>query len=254
MRSESNKDSERKLRDAARAGNKAQVRTLLASNVNPNTRDSDGNTALHLACLNSINDPSSANALLDSFQINVNATNNQMNTPSHLLAANGDTRTLEKILQLGANPFATNDNGDSLAHMAQKNERARSLQVILKNAYPRDVLVNLLNNDSESILHVAARANSPTIYMLLVIGADSTLRNADGKLPEDLCASKTMRNFLCSHRKGIEENRSTIAPTDRDADDDSLLAARADDAKRFISNTTIARPPCEPLLQICRKP
>lgn len=154
---------EQELLEAARNGQVDVVEKILSlrlKKVNslaslrktpgPNTQDASGYTALHFACLN------------------------------------GHKDVVRSLLQHDANVNVVDKKGSTCLHLAAWAGNYDIVNYILmqSNIEPN---VNLTNCDNESPLHCAAQFNHASICsVLLMHGADITLRNSKDETPFDL--------------------------------------------------------------------
>lgn len=122
-----------RLISTAREADTEGVRRLLADGVNPDSRHSDGSTALIWA------------------------------------AHNNDLATVRLLLEAGADPLATNDYGISALSRAALNGNAAMLQAFLERGVDPDTL----DRNGETALMTAAKAGSlEALQVLLEHGAD----------------------------------------------------------------------------------
>src|ERR1700674_3283891 len=102
----------RDVADAAKKGDKAAVRTLLAQKADVNARQPDGDTALHWAAWR---DDVELAAMLLRAGANANAANLTGATPLSLASVNGNAAIIELLLKAGV---------DSNAPLSKYNDTA----------------------------------------------------------------------------------------------------------------------------------
>ncbi|GAV78581.1 Ank_2 domain-containing protein [Cephalotus follicularis] len=136
------------LHTLAASGEFYLVDALLKHNVDINTVDKDGLTALHRAII-----------------CKKQAITNY-------------------LLRESANPFIRDENGATLMHYAVLTASSPTIKLLLLY----NVDINLQDNDGWSPLHLAVQAGrTDAVRLLLIKGADKTLKNRDGLTPLDLC-------------------------------------------------------------------
>lgn len=108
----------RLLKEAIVIGNKDQFVEVMNRMVTFPFRDEKGNTFLHLA----VSAPQHAlfmtNQLLETGQLNVNAKNNEQDTPLHAALLGGDVAVVRLLMAYGANPNAQNAKGQTSIKLA----------------------------------------------------------------------------------------------------------------------------------------
>jgi len=97
------------LLEAAVRNDIDEVRRLLKKDVNPDSTNEDGLTALHQCC---IDDNEEMMKLLIEFGANVNAEDNEKWTPLHAAATCGHLHLVKYLIARGTNLLAVNADGN----------------------------------------------------------------------------------------------------------------------------------------------
>ena len=154
------------------------VHELLAQGADPNTRDSAGNTLLHIAAELGLSmlakmlvwaggDLEARAGIMDA-------------TPLIIAAANGMTSTAIVLLELGADPRAEGAQGTTTIEVAARNDDVRLLLALIK----RGAVVDSRSVNGWTPLHAAAGFNTPrAIAVLLKFGANPNNQDTDGDTP-----------------------------------------------------------------------
>ena len=216
-----------------RHGNPAVVQALLAAGADPNVRNDNGDTLVHLAAQYNEN-PAVIQALLAAgADPNVHGWGNA--TPLHRAAANENLTVIEALLAAGTDPNVRDGGKDTPLHEAAGNGNPAVIQALLAvgadpnvhgwlNATPLhraaanenfaviEALLaagadpNVRDDDKDTPLHEATRNKNPAVIQaLLAAGADPNVRGENGIMPV--------------HRAASNENPAVIQ---------ALLAARVD--------------------------
>jgi ankyrin repeat protein len=142
---------------------------LLERNGNPELKDDNKNTLLHIAIHKGQIDLARK---LIKIGTDVNAQNSQGNTPLHLAAIRGDLKLVKLLLENDADPAIANDagkkfhqlqqaNGDTVLHLAARRGDLKFVQLLLeKGADP-----TIANNDRRKF-HELKQANGGTALSL----------------------------------------------------------------------------------------
>ena len=159
------------LVDAARDGDTAAVRALLAQGAGVDVAEGDGTTALHWASYR--DDIETVGLLLDA-GADVNATNDLGTTPLWAAGQNGSATMVRRLLTAGANP--------NLALLAGE----RPLMVAARSGAP-DVVELLLTHGAETeargargqtaLMWAVAQHHASVVTVLLANGADVHARS-----------------------------------------------------------------------------
>ncbi|XP_053559471.1 nuclear factor NF-kappa-B p105 subunit isoform X2 [Bombina bombina] len=102
----------------------------------------------------------------------INVRNDLYQTPLHLAVITQQADTVQDILNAGGDPLLLDRHGNSVLHLACKEEDATTLSILLKHPKTAQI-INLPNNDGLTALHVAVIANSmPCLRLMLTAGAN----------------------------------------------------------------------------------
>jgi ankyrin repeat protein len=145
------------------------VRALVKRGLDPNTRNPEGQTALHLA----LRDQSEriTEALWASPALDVNAVNGSGETPLMLAALRGDLRWAQRLVERGAK---VHKEGWSPLHYAATGSEAKIVAFLLDRGAP----VNAPSpNRSTPLMMAAGYGAEASVDLLLARGADKRLRN-----------------------------------------------------------------------------
>ena len=145
------------------------VSSLLQRGFDPNSRNPQGQTALHLALRDQ--SPRTANALWRSTDLDVNALNAAGETPLMLAALKGDMEWAQRLLTRGAR---LHQDGWSPVHYAATGPEVKLLRLLVERGAPLDAR----SPNGTTPLMMAARYGTPDgVDYLLARGADKSVRN-----------------------------------------------------------------------------
>jgi ankyrin repeat protein len=163
------------------------VRTLLQRGFDPNSRNPEGQTALHLA----LRDHSEhiAQALWSSPALDVNALNGSGESPLMMAALRGDLQWAQRLLERGAK---VHKDGWSPLHYAATGPEPKIVAMLLDRGAPVDALSP---NRSTPLMMAANYGAEASVDLLLARGADKRLRN-DRNLDACDFAKMAGREFL----------------------------------------------------------
>ena len=157
---------------------KDAIRVLRGNGITDiNATDEDGNTPLHLAAINGHTE--TVRALINA-KADVNLANNDGSTPLHRSAIHGHTEAAQALLAAGADVDLANDFGNTPLHLAERFGHTATAQALIELGAD----VNLANNFGATPLHEAARhGHTENVQALIKLGADVNLANNDGSTP-----------------------------------------------------------------------
>ncbi len=152
------------------------VEAVIASNTD--LTDSDGNTPLHIAVINT-----ASNEVIQ-YLLNIGYSpdrrNSEGKTPLLLAAERTSTRLVDTFLLNGADPFITDNSGESALSFAIKNSQDVLNIIVQLSGTRRDIA-------GETILHYAARdADYETVQRLISMGLEKSVRNISGETAHDI--------------------------------------------------------------------
>ncbi|XP_037804170.1 trichohyalin-like isoform X2 [Penaeus monodon] len=175
---------------AAREGDAQGVEAALKGGANIDFLGKGGWSALHHAAFEGNVDMT---RLLISFNADVGVSSGKKSeagvTPLHLAAEAGYDLVMEALLEAGADITATDSNGFQPVHWA--TTQVTALAVLLNH----DCNLSAQARDLSTPLHHAATEGKLDVVKWLVQnGADSTIKDKDGRLPVDRAKKKKHRD------------------------------------------------------------
>ena len=158
---------------AARAGDCAGVRDLLAAGAEVDAPAADGATALHWAVHRDL--PELVGLLIDA-GANVSVANRYGVQPIALAATNGSAAVLRRLLDAGADPNAAMPGGETALMTAARAGPPDAVRVLL--AAGADPNARDDAGGQTAVMWAAARNNVPAVHVLAELGADLHVRTA----------------------------------------------------------------------------
>ncbi len=157
--------------DAAMAGNRDAVRTLLQAGADVNTALGDGMTALHYAATR--NDAELAKMLIVA-GANLKATTRLGGyTPLLLASRAGNTAVLDTLVAAGADPNSATVNGTTALMFAAASGKADAVKLLLDKGAKLDVKENA--RGETALMFAAAAGRAEVIRVLTAGGADTAV-------------------------------------------------------------------------------
>lgn len=163
------------------------VSALIKRGFDPNSRDPQGQTALHLALRDE--SPQTAEAVWASPDLDVDARNASGETPLMLAALRGNLGWAARLLARGAK---VHQDGWSPLHYAATGTEPKLVALLLDRGAPIDAASP---NRSTPLMMAARYGSEKSVDLLLARGADTSLHNALGQNAVDF-ARMGERPFL----------------------------------------------------------
>lgn len=184
------------------------VAACLASGADPNARDADDQTPLHLTAGGCDNIAVVAALLEAGADIKARDAANQ--TPLHVAANGCDNTVVAALLEAGADIKVRDVAGQTPLHRASRSAYTNATEALIAllaaGADPK-----VRDEAGQTPLHLAAQSdNQPALVTaLLVAGADSKAQNAAGKTPWDLAPKDSTAYWLLGDPKARDERGAT---------------------------------------------
>ena len=159
------------LIDAARAGDRATVKTLVQKGANVNAAEGDGTTALHWASYR--DDVEAADVLLKA-GAKVNAANDLGATALWTASLNGSSAMVRRLLQAGANPNLGLLSGETPMMVAARSGAPE----VVAQLIGRGANVNARGaRDQTALMWAVAQHHPDVVKVLLAHGADISVKS-----------------------------------------------------------------------------
>jgi ankyrin repeat protein len=199
--------------EAARAGDAAEVRRLLAQKADVNAAAGDGMTALHYAAFHG--NAGLAQALLKAKASVTATTRLGDNTPLHVAARHGHGAVVRLLLAAGAKPDVPTSAGATALHLAASAGDTLAIQALVRAK--ADVNAKETEWGKTPLMFAAANNRGAAVRALLAAGADPAVRTEVVDL-----STRTSREQAAA-RKRNEVMFSMLPQTVKD----SILKAQA---------------------------
>ncbi len=165
--------------DAAKAGDFAVVKTLIAQKADVNVAEADGMTALHWAVR--ANDAPTVQMLIRA-GANVNATSRYGMTPIIFAAQNGDPVVVAALLKAGANPNSALPEGQTALMTAARTGNVDSITLLAETGAKIDAKEQW--QGQTALMWAASQNNGAAVRKLIELGADRNERSKLLSFPE----------------------------------------------------------------------
>lgn len=177
---------------AVRSGDGRSIRQLMERGFDPNARDPQGQTALHLALRDQT--PAVAEALWASPALDIDAVNTHGETPLMLAALKGELEWVRKLLARGAK---VDKAGWTPLHYAATGPEPQIVALLLDRGA---VIEAESPNRSTPLMMASQYGTEASVDLLLARGADARRRNDLG-LDATEFARRSGRDFLVEKLK-----------------------------------------------------
>jgi ankyrin repeat protein len=166
---------ERRLADVVKAGDRAQVRTLLQQHADVNARAADGSTPLYWAAQQ--NDIATAAMLIDA-GADPNIPNRYGVAPLALACVNGNAAMVEALLAASANPNAASPQGETALMTAARTGMPDVIAALV--ARGANVNAKESTRGQTALMWAAGEGHRGAVQALLAAGSDIQARSSAG--------------------------------------------------------------------------
>ena len=160
------------LIETARHQNAEAVQLLLAAGADPDTRQTDGATALHWAAYQEDVDMLAA---LVQAGANVNITNRLGASPLYLAAKSGNAELIERLLNAGADPNLTLKIGETPLMTASRAGTVEGVQQMI--AAGADVNAHETSREQTALMWAVTQGHVDVVRVLVNAGANLEARS-----------------------------------------------------------------------------
>ena len=158
-----------------------RIEACIQAGADPSLEDKFGNNILHLA----IKFDAKNFRIIDILRlhIDVNNQNHLGMAPLHIAACCGTRRSVERLIEFGAQVDIEDNKGDTPLHYSARDSNISTGSALLRNGADP----NATNDEDRSPLHFLARQKSPKsknyIHRLMELGANPNLVDKYGRTP-----------------------------------------------------------------------
>lgn len=159
------------------------IEVLLKHGLDPEFKDSQGRTQLHIASLDG--EERTISMILEVARATVDSRDKEGRTSLHLVSQEGVHQAIKCLLEHGADINSETLNGQTPLHLASLEGKESIVECLLH--YGEGINVNSGNSKGQTPLHLAVlRKHQRIIRCLVEYGADSNLPDHDGETPLNL--------------------------------------------------------------------
>ncbi len=194
--------------DAARRGDAAAVRALIAKRADVKAASADGTTALHWAAER--DDIAIIDALVKA-GANANVRTRHGVAPLSLAALNGSGAAVGRLLAAGADPNTLMAGGETALMTAARAGNVQALRALL--AAGADVAARVGSTGQTALMWAAARNNADAVRLLLEAGADINARTGRAAPAPRADAAATAAQALVTNFEGGRSMFNSPPPT-----------------------------------------
>ncbi|KAJ8307259.1 hypothetical protein KUTeg_015343, partial [Tegillarca granosa] len=191
------------LQIASRYGHYKVVEVLIKSGAAINKSDSDGNSALHIACCHSNAD---IVKLLIEAGVDVNKSDSDGNSALHTLCFDSNVDIVKLLIEAGVDVNKSDSNGFSALHIACWQSNADIVKLLIEAG----VDVNKSDSDGYSALYIACRhSNADIVKLLIEAGVDVNKFDSDGNSALDAACWQSNADIVkLLIEAGVDVNKS----------------------------------------------
>ena len=193
------------LIEMVKAGNAAAVRSLIEQQVDVNTPEVDGTTALHWAAHG---DHLEVADLLISAGANVGAGNRYAVTPLSLACINGSVAMVERLLEAGADPNTASPEGQTALMTAARTGNIDVVTTLLDSGATVDSKESY--REQTALMWAAAQGHPATVQALIDAGADIHARSKGDENSVRASVRRGLSQFALN--AGIDPERGLAEP------------------------------------------
>lgn len=169
-----------RLPEAAMNGDMSTVQALLNENVDVNSAQGDGNTALHWAAYH--RNVEMAELLIKAGAKTDAKTRLGEMSPLFMAARNGDAAILQLLIQAGASAGEVSSNGTTPLMMAASSGDVDAVKVLLENG--ANVNATEATNGQTAVMFASALNRADVIRLLAERGAELDVRSKVAQIPQ----------------------------------------------------------------------
>eukprot|EP00731_Ephydatia_muelleri_P014730 Em0008g450a len=211
------KDGQTALHISSKNGHTDTVVALLERGADINARDKNIQTALHISSKNGHTD--TVVALLER-RAYINSMDKDEQTALHMSSKNGHTHTMLALLKFGADIKARDKDGQTALHISSKNGHTDTMVALLE----RGAYINARDEDGQTALHISSKnGHTNTVVALLERGADINARDKMHHTPLDL-ARQHGHGTVVEVLESIEMKETELWAASRDGDTNRVLS------------------------------
>jgi ankyrin repeat protein len=167
------------LIDAVKAGNVAQVRTLLKQRIDVNATLPDGTTALHWAAHTNATELAQ---VLIAAGAKANVANRYGVTPLTLAATSGNASLTEALLKAGADPNVAVGEGETILMTAARTGNVGTIKALVTHG--ADVNAAEQWQGQTPLVFAATQNHADAVRLLVELGADVNIRSKRLEFPD----------------------------------------------------------------------
>ena len=167
---------------------------LIENGADCSVGDDNGDLPVHFAA--ETDQIRSIEILLQHCGESLDVANNNGETPLIKAAMKGKENIVKHLMANGAESSKATSNGETALHYAARNGHLKALKALLDNADPE-----MTDKDGNTILHVASKDNKAEIvrHLLEAYPTLASVANKDGKLAKDLTSQQDIATLFHEH-------------------------------------------------------